>query len=91
MIVDTSGLVAIVLGEPGHERLVRELGSATRAAVGAPTLVEAALVLEARLGSSGGTLLGRLLDDTDVATLPFDAEHARVAASAFRRYGRVPL
>ena len=88
MIVDSSALVAIVRAEPGHEALVERLGSASRPAVGAPTLVETGLVLESRLGPAGRSLLARLLTDTSVSTIPFGAEHARIAVDAFTRFGK---
>lgn len=37
MIVDSSALVALVLREPGWERIATELTRRTHAAIGAPT------------------------------------------------------
>ncbi len=49
MILDGSA-VAVVLQEPDWEELVGRLGTEPAVGVGAPTLVETALVLTARLG-----------------------------------------
>jgi ribonuclease VapC len=49
MIVDSSALVAMALREAGHDLLIDKLSAATQAGIGAPTLVETAIVLSARL------------------------------------------
>lgn len=88
MIVDTSALVAAVLAEPAGPRVIDLLAEAHGAAIGAPTLVETSIVLEARLGLRGRTLLAHALAGSRIVTTAFDGEHARVAAAAFRRYGK---
>jgi ribonuclease VapC len=88
LIVDSSAIVAIILREPGHESLEERLAEALRAGIGAPTLVEAGIVLEARLGVRGRTLLAGFLGHGGIVTLPFGEEHARIAVDAFARYGR---
>jgi ribonuclease VapC len=88
MIVDSSVLVAIVCREVGHrpawERLVEE----GVAYIGAPTLLETAMVVRARVGVSARSLLETFLHDLEIQTLPFDERHWRVALDAFVRYGK---
>lgn len=50
MIVDSSALLAIILKEPDHERLMIALAAADSVGIGAPTVAEAAIVLGARVG-----------------------------------------
>lgn len=88
MILDSSVLVAIVLREPGFEALVDRLRAAELPAIGAPTLVEAAIVLSARLGADGQAIVDRFLRDFEVATLPFGERHWREAVDAYARFGR---
>ena len=88
MIVDSSALLAIVLREQGYEPLERALGEAARVGVGAPTLVETAIVLHARVGALSRTLLKRLLDDVGAEPIAFGDRHWPVALSAFARFGR---
>ena len=88
MIVDSSAIVAVVLGEPGHDRLIDHLAGAGHVRVGAPTLAETGLVLMSRMGLSGRTLLARFVQDAPLEVLPFGAEHASVALDAFNRYGK---
>jgi ribonuclease VapC len=88
VIVDSSAVLAIVLREPGHEALVRKLAAGPGGGIGAPTLAESAIVLTARIGRSARPVLGRLLQEADLAVVPFGADHWPVALDAFARFGR---
>jgi ribonuclease VapC len=88
MIVDTSALLNVVFREPEHPRVIRALGSAEFVGVGAPILVEAAIVLAARLGPAGRVSLENLVADIRAATIPFGADHYRAAVTAFERFGK---
>lgn len=52
MILDSSAIVAIMLREPGWERLVDKLAGEPSCAVGAPTLVETGIVLTAKMNAT---------------------------------------
>jgi ribonuclease VapC len=88
LIVDSTALVALLLREDGWEALAEHLAAAPRVGVGAPTLTETSIVLASRLGETAATLLARLITDVDIAIVAFGADHARVAVSAFRTYGK---
>lgn len=88
MIVDSSAIIAIVLREPGWERLVEKLGAEGTCAIGAPTLVETGLVLTAKMGKKAASVLLRLLQETGIAIVPFAEEHWRVAVEAYSRFGK---
>ena len=88
MVVDTSALMAIVLGEPHAERYAAVLSSAPRLLVAAPTWLEAAIVAQARLGPVGHALLTELLDGLQVTIVPFDEGLARLAHDGWLRFGR---
>lgn len=88
MILDSSAIVAIVLGEPGFEALVTTIRGEELVGVGAPTLAETGIVLEARLGTDAQAILDRFLRDFDVTVVPFAADQWREAVDAFRRFGR---
>lgn len=87
MIVDTSAVLAILLREPEHGWLV-ELLASEDTGIGAPTLVEAGVVLEARLGVPGRSLLARFVEESALTVIPFDARHSAVAVSAYSRFGK---
>jgi ribonuclease VapC len=88
VILDSSVIVAIVRREPGFEELVARVGSEEHLAVGAPTLAETAIVLEARMGVDSRAVLEHFLRDFGVATVSFGSDHWREAARAFRRFGK---
>lgn len=87
MIVDSSALVAVLLREPGHEAILDRITGEEAVHVGAPTLVETGMVLVARAGLVGKSLLARLLDEAEVKIIEFTADHWTVAVDAFIRYG----
>ena len=61
---------------------------AHRECIGTPTLTETAIVLAARRRGRGGDELAGLLEELDVAVVPFTLAHHEVAARAYERYGR---
>ena len=102
MILDSSAIVAVLLKEPGYERLLVRLAkfnSASGCAIqrcvsfpdpvgGAPTMFEACIVLAARLGASGQTLLARFSQAHELVILPCEAQHWTIAMQAFLRFGK---
>jgi ribonuclease VapC len=89
VVVDTSALVALLLGEPGAEDVAAAFETAAGPAViSAATLVEATIVVEARLGADGVLRLDQLLRLAEVATVAVDAVQAAVASDAWRAFGK---
>lgn len=88
MVIDTSPIVAIFFNEP-DARLFRErIAEDPVRLISAATVVEAAMVIEARLGEAGGAELDLWLHKADVEIVPVTAEHADQARRAWRRYGK---
>lgn len=71
-----------------RQPLLAALEANPEAGVGAPTLVETGIVLTARIGSLGRTMLSRFLHEFEVEMIPFDDRHWPVALRAFNRYGK---
>ena len=88
MIVDTSALMAIILGEPDAERVLARMTDVGELAVSAASRVEAAIVAEAKGGPEAAEDLQALLADLECPVLPFDEEQAVVAAQAWHRFGK---
>lgn len=86
MIVDSSAIIAVVLREPGWEAVARALAGAEHPAIGAPTLAETAIVLQAK--GAPPTVLPVLMQRSAVRVISFTERHAAVAADAYRIYGR---
>lgn len=87
--VDTSALVAIVLGEPDAEVyasvLTRHAGDI---GVSAATLVESSIVLIAKQGDAADDDLTRLLELVQATTVAVDASQHRAAVAAWRRFNK---
>lgn len=88
MIVDSSALIAVLLKEPGYETILDQLTTDDVVQVGAPTLVETCMVLVARVGIVGKTLLARLLEEIEAVVVDFTDEHRDAAVQAFITYGK---
>ncbi len=87
MVVDTSALVAILFGEPEAARLEAAIRAAPVREVGAPSYVEAAVVLRSKRGPAGLVALDALLDALGIAVVPLTAAGARHARDAYDRFG----
>jgi ribonuclease VapC len=88
MVIDASALVAILLGEPEAQQLTEAITADPTRLVGGPTLVEASAVMLGRKGPQGEIALDALLQRLDVRIVPFTAEAATHARSAYRQYGK---
>jgi len=88
VILDSSAIVAMLLKEPGYERLRDRLEAAEQVRAGAPTVLKSSLVLCARLGLTGKTLLARFLQEAEIEVVEFAADHWTVAADAYLAYGK---
>jgi len=85
VVIDTSALIAVLLGEPEAEAVAAL--EASIVVVPAATLVEAGIVAESRLGPDGALDLTTLLEEAEVAVEPFTQGDARAALDARRRFG----
>jgi ribonuclease VapC len=88
MVLDTSALLVLLLDEPEAEAFRAAVEDDLTRLVSAATLLETALVIEARKGEPGGHELDVLVHKAEVAVVPVDEEHVAEARRAFRRFGR---
>jgi ribonuclease VapC len=88
VIVDTSAVLTVIFAEPGYDAIVVALAGERGAAMGAPSVTEAAMVLAARLGPKAPGLIERFLGEFEIDVLPFTAAHVQAAVTAFTRYGK---
>jgi len=89
MVVDTSALVAIVLGETDAETFLAALrGSADPVHLSATSAVETAIVVEARQGPDAARDLALLVDGLGISVQPVDPDQVPIAVAAWRRFGK---
>jgi ribonuclease VapC len=85
--VDSSALIAVVLGEPDAERFLAALESDS-VSLSAVSLTEASIVAESRQGADATRDLELLVAGVVDRVIPVDEAHARVAVAAWRRFGK---
>jgi ribonuclease VapC len=88
MVVDTSALVAILLGEPEADRFARALADAPVRLLSAVSRVELSFVIEGRKGETGRADVDLLLRDGGFDIVAVTPQQAEIAVDAFRRFGR---
>ena len=88
MIVDSSVLIAILMREQGHEDLYTRIGDTGFVGVSAATMVEAGMVLTARLGPIGPSLLDRLVREAKMTIVALTEDHWAIAVGAFALFGK---
>jgi ribonuclease VapC len=88
MVLDTSAIISILLREPGSEELIGCISRGAIVIVGAPTVVETAIVLSAKLKRDARPIVDGFLREAEVEVIPFSREHYEIAVEAFQRYGK---
>lgn len=88
MVIDTSAISAILFNEPQAADLERRIVEDPVRLISAGTLLETAIVVEARLGDAGGREFDLWLQRAGVEVVPVDAEQADLARRAWRQFGK---
>jgi len=88
MVIDTSVIVAIAFNEPEARSFRERIADDSIRLISAASVLEAALVIETRMGEAGGAELDLWLHKADVEVVAVTAEHADQARRAWRRYGK---
>ncbi len=88
MVIDTSVLIAIALGEARRGSLLDLIGAASSRLISSVSLLEAGMVLRVRIGEAAVPLLYKQVEELRCEIVPFDQPQARLAVAAFGRYGK---
>jgi ribonuclease VapC len=88
MVIDVSGLLAILLDEPERRAFNEAIEAADARAMSVATLVELSIVLESRFGAEGLRDLDLFVVRAGIELVPVDLEQAHEARRAFSRFGR---
>jgi len=88
MVIDTSALLAVLFNEPEADDIEIALDGDPVRLVSAASLLETAIVVEARLGEAGGRELDLLVHKARIEAVAVTPEQVEVARSAWRRFGR---
>lgn len=88
MVIDTSALIAIFLGEPERAAFLEAILHADIRRVSAANLLETGMVLEARRGEAAGREFDLFADRVALEISAVDRDQVEIARSAWRRYGK---
>jgi ribonuclease VapC len=88
VVIDTSAIVAILLGEPEAQRFSLTIAYAPRCLMSAFSVLETSIVIEAKKGEEGGRELDLFLHKGQVKIVNLDMEQSRLARHAWRKYGK---
>ncbi len=88
MVVDTSALIGLLLGEPSAQAIADALEHDPDLMMSAATLVELFIVAEARLGADGVLKLEQILREAGIDVEDVDETDARRAIDAWRSFGK---
>ena len=88
MILDTSALLAVLFDELDADYFERMIASAATCRMSAANHLEAAMVVESRMGDEGGQQLDNFVKTAEIELVPVTLEQAQIARLAWRRYGR---
>lgn len=88
MVIDSSALVAILLGEPEADEFASAILDDPVRLMCSANLLEAGIVAESRLGELGGHELDLLVHRLGIEIAFLDAEQVSEARHAWRRFGK---
>ena len=89
MVVDTSAISAIVLGEPEREAFSAAIKSADRRLMSAATAVECVAVIAGRRpGADPMVAMNLIFESLALEVVPVDLPQLRAAADALIRFGK---
>jgi len=88
MVIDSSAILAILLDEPERAAFDRAIEIDPIRLISAVGRVESGMVIEARKGAAGRTLLDRFLRLVATEVVSVTPEQAELALEAFRRFGK---
>lgn len=88
MVVDSSALIALLLREPGYERVEATLITAGRPVMSAATLLESSMVANRDTVRAGIPDLDELITEMQIDCVAVDRSLAIAARDAFVKYGK---
>lgn len=88
MVIDTSVLVAVLLGEADGRSMLEKMGAAPRLLLSAASLVETGVVLMTHGAGDYEHRLDPFLERAGIQTVPLDPTQAVLAREAYRRFGK---
>ena len=88
MVIDSSALIALLLGEEEAGRFAQAIAADPRRLISVFNWLETAIVIEAKKGEAGGRELDLLLHRSQMEIVPMNSDQSEIARAAWRTYGK---
>ena len=88
MIIDTSAVLAVVLGEPGFDVFAGAIAASEVRRISAASLLEGSIIAESRAGDRGLRQFDSFIRESELAVEPVTHEQALIAREGFSNYGK---
>lgn len=88
MIVDTSALMCMILGEPEREQFADVLRAARSCRMSTANYLETGIVVDRRGHPGLSRLVETMIHRLKIELVPVLSAHARIARQAYRDYGK---
>ena len=88
MVIDTSALIAILLGESEAQRIASAIAGDPKKVMSSFSLLEAGIVIEAKKGEAGGRELDLLIHRCEIEVVNLTTEQSELARVCWRRFGK---
>jgi ribonuclease VapC len=88
IVVDSSALIALLLGEPEHAAFVDTIFKANHRQISAFSILETGAVALSRRGSKGRVIFDSLCEELALDVVPLNSEHVRFARAAWDQFGK---
>jgi ribonuclease VapC len=88
MVIDSSALIAILLGEDEQVRFNRLISQSSTRLMSVASLLEISIVIERKKGHVGKSEIDAFVARAGIKVTPVDLDQGEVARDAFSRYGK---
>lgn len=88
MVIDSSAILALLFNEPEADDVEMAIDEDRVRLMSVASGLEAAIVVEARLGAAGGREFDLLLHKAQIELVAVTSEQAEAGRTAWRRFGR---
>ena len=88
MVIDSSALISILLGEPEAIPFAKIIAKDPRRLASVFSILETSIVIEAKKGEAGGRELDLLLHRIQLKPVSLNEEQMELARAAWRRFGK---
>ena len=88
MVIDTSALMAILLGELEAPRIASAIADDPKRVISSFSLLEAGIVIEAKKGEVGGRELDLLIHRSEIEVVKLTTEQSELARVCWRKFGK---